>query len=109
MEADPGRRRERRVRMVNLVEPPQQRNAMVRPMPEVGNKVQGHDRGQDAEPPGRSQRVQQAESRVRRPAGDRARARPAHGSDDDQVDEPQAPVHSPATPELSVGPKTLKR
>src|SRR2546427_8767051 len=74
MEADPRGRREGRVRVMDLVEAPQEGNAMVGPMPAVGNEVQSDESGGNGEPPWYRQGVQHAESRSRRPACDRAGA-----------------------------------
>src|SRR5262245_16725477 len=109
MEANSGGCGEGRVRMVNLVKAPEERHAMVGPVPEIRDEVQGDDGDRDAEPPGRRYRVQHADAVAGRPAGDRARARAAYDAQDDEVGEPEAAVHGPATAQPSVRPETLEQ
>src|SRR5262249_15510571 len=95
--------------MVNLVKAPEERHAMVGPVPEIRDEVQGDDGDRDAEPPGRRHRVQHADAVGGRPAGDRARARPTHDDQDHEVGEPEAAVYNPTAAQPSVRPEPLEQ
>src|SRR5437867_2812037 len=97
VEADPRGRREGRVRMMHLVEAPEEWNAVVGPMPAVRDEIESNDGGRDGERPWHGQGIQRAESGLRGPAGDSAGARSAHDPDDDEVDEPEGAIHPQTT------------
>src|SRR5262249_5457206 len=95
--------------MVNLMKAPEERHAMVGPVPEIRDEVQGDDGDRDAEPPGRRHRVQHADAVGGRPAGDRARARPTHDDQDHEVGEPETAVDNPTAAQPSVRPEPLEQ